>query len=347
MAKQIQMTFDLFQDFINKEKDSFVSIVKGLNNSVKLLRASIPNRITAENVEIKKTTSMNLLKKIKDEGDILGILPSTTTLIKYFDGLDRLEQASNLNLEDDEESKFLQRFYKFFIKSRNQISKENKELLLDNGEIIQEVYNLEKSISNLLSDNDFKSIVQIYKMKIEHQSENALQLAKSYKSSPIFQRNIINIILIHNIAFDNGFDFDFVNSNILNLLLVSYLKKSGISANSVKENILFALETLQNNKPLDFEILFAKTKNSKSQLISRKNNSINLKYWLLIQIAIGSSKTNKLTFAKSIFDLDISKYQMNIILGLKVPSIKNENSFRNLLLQLDKSFDDILTKVII
>ena len=345
MEKQKQMKVNLFEDFISAEKDAFISTTKSLKKSISRLRSSIPERIEFENVKTTKNSYVNLLAKIKNEGDILGLLPSANILIKYFDGLDSLAKASNLNLADDDDSKFLQRFYKFFIKAPKNIgfSKDNKELILKDRDTILEVYNLDKSVGSL-SDNDFKAVVQIYKMKIENKNRAALRLAKQYKGSPLFRRNLINIIMIHNIAFENGFEFDFVNSNIVNLLLISYLNK-GIPKKVVAENILSALETLKDGKIIDLEQIFNVTKNSKGELISRKNRDINLQDWLLMKISIGNAQTNQLSYVKEIFSLDISGYQMIQVLGLKIGSAPKREALSTLVSKLNSEKNEIFTKV--
>lgn len=344
MEKPKQMTLDLFEDFINKEKDVFISTTKGLKKSINLLRDSIPERIKFENIKTTQNSSINLLTKIKNEGDILGLLPSIKTLIKYFDGLDDLAKHSDLDLKDDEESSFLQRFYKFFIKSsRNGISKENKIILLKDGETIKEVYSLEKAVGSL-SDNDFKAIVQIYKLKIENKNDGALKLAQQYKNSPLFRRNLTNIIMIHNIAFDNSFDFNFVNKHILDLLLISYLNKN-ISKAIVTENILSTLQNLSDGKISDLENIFSNTKTSKGKLISRANKDINLQSWLLMKITIGNAKTNKLSFVKNNFSLDISGYHMIQVLGLKNGSKKQGKGLPDLVLKLNNKKDEAFTKI--
>ncbi|MDQ7089793.1 MAG: hypothetical protein Q9M50_04000 [Methylococcales bacterium] len=272
------------------------------------------------------------------------MLPAPKTLIKHFDGLDSLEKYSNLNLNDDDESKFLQRFYKFFIKaSKNGISKENKNILLSDSETIKEIYYLDKSVESL-SDDDFKAIVQIYKMKIENKNDGALKLAKQYKKSPIFRRNIINIIMIHNLAFDNGFDFNFVNEHIVDLLLISYLNKN-ISKAVVTKNILFTLRNLKDEKITDLESIFNNTKTSKGELISRINKDINLQSWLLMKITIGNAKTNKLSFVKEVFNLDISKYQMEKVLALSNGSVKNREALSKLVLNLNSEKDNLFLKI--
>ncbi len=344
MEKQKQMQLNLFDDFINKEKDVFISTTKGLKKSINLLRNSIPERIKVENVKTTQNFSVNLLTKIKNEGDILGLLPTAKTLIKYFDGLDSLAKYSNLNLNDDDESNFLQRFYKFFIKaSRNGISKENKNILLSDGETIIEVYNLDRSVGSL-SDKDFKAIVQIYKLKIENKNDGALKLAEQYKRSPLFRRNITNIIMIHNIAFDNGFDFNFVNKYILDLLLIFYLNKN-ISKAVVTENILSTLQNLNGGEVSDLENIFSNTKTSKGKLISRENKEINLQSWLLMKIIIGNAKTNKLSFVKDNFSLNISGYQMLQVLGLRIGSVKQKKDLSDLVLKLNNKRDEVFAKI--
>lgn len=346
MKNQKQMRLDLFENFIDKEKDVFISTTKGLKKSFNLLRRnSIPKRISVENVKTTPNSSINLLTKIKNEGDILGLLPSTKVLIKHFDGLDSLAEHSDFDLNDDEKSNFLQRFYKFFIKfPKNGISKENKIILLSDSETIKEIYYLDKSVESL-SDNDFKAIVQIYKMKIENKNDGALKLAKQYKKSPLFRRNITNIIMIHNLAFDNGFDFNFVNKHIVDLLLISYLNKNNISKAVVTKNILFTLQNLKDEKTTDLESIFNNTKTSKGELISRINKDINLQSWLLMKITIGNAKTNKLSFVKEVFNLNISAYQMRQVLALSNGSVKNREDLSKLVLNLNSEKDNLFLKI--
>lgn len=250
-----------------------------------------------------------------------------------------MSRLSNLDLDNYSEAIFLQKFYKFFYKTKNGISLEKKEKFLINETIIKEVYYLYKLSENGFSDDEFKQIVQIYKFQFEDGNNSAQKLAQKYKISQIFRRNLKNIIFIHKIASENGYDFDFVQSKMFVLLAVSYIKR-GNNAGSISANILKALKLLENNENVDFEKIFEETtKNVKGEIvkISRGNLEISLNIWLLVKVVLGDAKTNNLQIAKSTLSNNLTKKSLGKIGSLGKISEKENREF-------NKIFDEIKLK---
>jgi hypothetical protein len=285
--------------------------------------------VSSKTSELKKSNKV-VLKSIKTDGDLIGLLPSSETILKHFHNLDKLCEISGLSLNDHKESIFLQKFYSFFIKQPNKISKENKEKLLSDPTIIKEVWKL-NSNSGTLSDSDFKNLVPIYKIKLEFSDNDVSKIAEKFTTSSLFQRNLNQIIFIHNSISSEVYDFDFINKNIYDLLAVSYIQKSNISKKTVALNINFAYNQLQNSKKIDFEEIFSKTENSKQEAISRKNREIDLEAWLMTKITLGDTKANKLKIAKDTLSVLFTKNYLTHLVNLTIPNESQAKGFEKLL----------------
>jgi hypothetical protein len=337
----IQTEFN-FDEFIDEKKRTLRNNLESERNSILELKRSIELKVDDSSLDTGKIGTSGLLKKIKSESDILGILPSMNTMIKHFDNLKVIEKIGGFNLENIGDSIFIQKFYKFFYKSKNGFSKESKESVIRDSEIVNDVKVLYDTTD--LTDSDFKNIVQIYRLRVENGIKESGILAQKYRKSDLFRHNLENITLIHTVAFENGYNFEYVQKNLTTLLQVSYIDR-GNSKSSIKENILSTLKALKDGKSIDFEEMFNRTtKKVKGELtpINRGNREIPLNVHLTVRLIVGTLKgeNKQLTAVKDVLSSPIGRELLKYILKLSKPSQKKSGKLKALVTSIEKDLRD-------
>jgi|GEM_PF-5901717 len=252
MAKNVQLQLTIednelreeFEGFKNFQAQNLFNRLVDLRNSIEISEQSFKGKI--KNLKGTKETALKALEEVKNNADIVGILPSAKRLLKIFNDLRLIANNADLNIEDHEDNTFIQKYYRFFYKATNGISKDNKEKLLTDSSLIKDIkvlYNENKNISN----KEFQSLVKIFKLKIENNINDISVLANLYHYNSYIKRNFEKISLIHQIGSDNGISFELVQANLVELLSIIYLSEKVKSEKAIKDNVKKYLNILTNN----------------------------------------------------------------------------------------------------
>ncbi len=241
---------------------------------------------------------------------------------------------ADLNIEDHEDNTFIQKYYKFFYKATNGISKDNKEKLLTDSSLIKDIkvlYNENKNISN----KEFQSLVKIFKLKVENNINDISVLANLYHYNSYIKRNFEKISLIHQIGSDNGISFELVQANLVELLSIIYLSEKVKSEKAIKDNVKKYLNILTNNSNVTINSFLEEILEEIALTRKEINRNISLTIYSACKIAIGNNKKLQLKTIKELLDTDISEKQLKKILILQNPAKKDSEEFNKLLQKID------------
>ncbi len=297
-------------------------------NKTLLNSASRLNNLILDQKQVTKA-----FDNIRSHSDILLVYPSYEKVIKINNDLNKIATASNLDLNDYQHLIFVQKFYKFFYRSNaNGVKKANKESLLTDKELIRDVKAIYDLSNGEISDEVFKSIVKIFKLKIENGIDQASKLVELYNKHSLVKRNIEKIALIHIVGSENGFSFEFVQSNLLTLLEVAYLSKK--SQKDIKLNIEKALENLKENSEVSLKNILQSHKKI-------ENTNIKPELVALFKVIVGNAKTSQLSHVKSFFGNFLTKNFLNKINSFKYPTILDSHEFNILLEKLHSNIESV------
>jgi hypothetical protein len=220
-----QHTLPELKDELSRLEEERINQLSSNINQIKVTFEVAKGRF--EKYDSKKSIN-SFLKNIKNSADPMRLLLSAPTLEKHYSNLNRLSEISGISLENHEDSIFLQNFYGLFFKAPNGISKEKKEEILQNDELLKETVLFFKKLddSQNLTKEDLKDAISIYKLKVENGENKAEMLIEKYKNSYLFKQNMKEVVATYKNAIESGKSFDFVNKNIVSLLTIWILKSN-------------------------------------------------------------------------------------------------------------------------
>ena len=135
--------------------------------------------------------------------------------------------------------------------------------------------------------------------------------------------------MIHIVGSENGFSFEFVQSNLLTLLEVAYFSKK--SQKDIKLNIETVLNALKENSEVSLESFITK----------RENTNIKPELVALFKVIVGNAKTSQLSHVKSFFGNSLTRNFLNKINSFKYPTILDSHEFNVLLEKLHSNIESV------
>lgn len=306
-----------FEGFKSFQAQNLFNRLVDLRNSIEISEQSLEGKI--KNLKGTKETALKALEEIKNNADIVGLLPSVKKMLKIFNDLEMITTNGELVAGDYQDQIFAQKYYKFFYQARLGFSKATKIKILESGEFIQSIKHIYDSFNP--NDKQLKAIVSIISLQLKDNA-NIKPIFKLYAKSSIVRANIESIAIISNILHENK-SLHLFESNLVNLLAIaSLVKKANLKKNqknSLIENIKLYLKS--NNIDEVFDNIIA-TKTVKRAL----DGKYNIQLFIACEVFGGD---------KSILDIEVDEKFIKTITSFKAPAKNYIKTFNKIIKSID------------